>query len=63
MPVFTLEEGKAIKETIEKLNLQSTKEALRSITQVLTTSPTLRASLFVEIIADAFKLTQNKNGG
>jgi len=63
MPLFTLEEVKAIKETIEKLNLQSTKEALRSIAQVLTASPTLRASFFDEIIADAFKLTQSKEGG
>ena len=62
MPLFTPEEVKAIKETIEKLNLQSTKEALRSIARVLTTSPTLKAQFFDEIIADAFKLTQNNNG-
>jgi len=63
MPVFTLEEAKAIKEKINYLNLQSTKEALRSIAQFLTTKPTLSAQLFDEVIADAFKLTQNKEGG
>ena len=63
MPVFTLEEVRAIKEKINCLNLQSTKEALRLIAQFLTAKPTLSAPLFDEVIADAFKLTQNKEGG
>ena len=63
MPVFTLEEVRAIKEKINCLNLQSTKGALHLIAQFLTTKPTLRAPLFDEVIADAFKLTQNKEGG
>ena len=63
MPVFTLEEVKAIKETIQKLDHQSTKEALTSIAQILITTPTLKASLFDAIIGDAFKLTTINKGG
>ena len=63
MPVFTLEEAKSIKETIKNLDQQSTKEALTSIAQILTTAPTLKASLFDTIISDAFKLTTIKKEG
>jgi hypothetical protein len=63
MPLFTNEEIMVIKETIKKLNQQSAIQALEGIASVLTKAPTLKASLFEEIIDDAFRLTNFVKGG